>query len=99
MLVKDIKDIDMEIKESKNSYYIGDSIGNAIAVITYQPKGEDQIVIDHTFVKEEYRHHGIAHQLVMKVVEYARNEKKTIVPQCSYAREVLTDGNAFEDVL
>ena len=99
MSVQNSKEIDMEIKESKNAYYIGDSIGSAIAVITYQPKGGDQIVIDHTFVKEEYRKQGIAHQLLMKVVDYARSENKTIIPQCSYARDVLTKHEEYKDVL
>jgi hypothetical protein len=99
MIVNDKKDIDMEIKEQKNAFYIGDSIGSAIAVITFQPKGEDAIVIDHTFVKEEYRKQGIAHSLVMKVADYARRENKKIVPQCSYAREMLTRDDRFEDVL
>ena len=99
MIVNDKKDIDMEIKEQKNAFYIGDSIGSAIAVITFQPKGEDAIVIDHTFVKEEYRKQGIAHSLVMKVADYARRENKKIVPQCSYAREMLTRDDRFEDIL
>ena len=99
MIVNEKKDIDKEIKEAKNAFYIGDSVATAIALITFQPKGEDDIVIDHTFVKEDYRHRGIAHELLMKVVDYARREKKRIIPQCSYAREVLTKHEEYKDVL
>jgi predicted GNAT family acetyltransferase len=99
MVVKDRKDIDMEIKEGKYAFYIGDSVATAIALITFQPKGEDEIVIDHTFVKEEYRNQGIARALLMKVVDYARREKKRIIPQCSYAKDVLTKHEEYKDVL
>ena len=87
-----------DIKEAKNAYYVGDSIGSAIGVITYKPKDKDKIVIDHTFVKEDYRHQGIAHQLLDKVVERARNENKKIVPQCSFARNVLAENKNYQDV-
>lgn len=99
MAAKERKEVDMEIKESKNAYYIGESVATAIALITFQPKGDDQIVIDHTFVKEEYRKQGIAHELLMKVVDYARRENKKIIPQCSYAKEVLTKHEEYKDVL
>ncbi len=86
------------IKEANNAFYIGDSISNAIGVITYAPKDKDKIVIDHTFVKEDYRNQGIGHQLVDKVVDRARKENKKIVPQCSFAKNVLAENNNYKDV-
>jgi len=88
-----------EIKSGINSFYIGEDPENAEAEITFVPGGENIITIDHTFVSENLRGQGIALKLVNKVVEYARTEHKKIIPQCSYAKKVLTGSRDYEDVL
>ncbi len=88
-----------DIKSGSNSFYIGDDPDNAAAEITFVPSGENIITIDHTFVSENLRGQGIALKLVNKVVEYARTEHKKIIPQCSYAKKVMTGSKNYEDVL
>ena len=53
------------------------------AYLTWKARGEARIA-DHTFVPPEGRGKGIAAQLVAALVEDARREGFTIVPQCSY---------------
>jgi len=53
------------------------------AELTWTARGEARIA-DHTFVPPEARGQGIAMQLVEKLVDDAREQGFTIVPQCSY---------------
>lgn len=95
----DNKNNDLEIKQAKNAFYVGDSASNPQAIITFVPKGDDTIIIDHTIVKEELRGMGLARKLVDRVVEYARAEDIKIIPQCSYAVKVLTSNDEYKDIL
>ena len=45
--------------------------------------------IIHTEVDENYRGKKIAKRLVMKVIEEAKNEKKKVIADCSYAKKIL----------
>lgn len=74
------------IKEGKDCFYIG-NIDNPDAEIHFIEEGN--ITIDHTYVSEKLRGQGIAALLLEKVVEYARQKNKKIIPICSYAKEKL----------
>lgn len=53
------------------------------SVAEYLLEGETMI-FTHTGVPTELRGRGIASHLVRAAVDYARRERKTIVPRCSY---------------
>lgn len=59
----------------------------------------EQMVINHTQVFDGYEGQGIARQLVMAAVDFARKNNRTIVPVCSYAKAVLTRTDEYHDVL
>ncbi len=42
----------------------------------------------HTFVNEDYRGQGIAAKLVDALIEYCTAERLSIIPVCSYIREI-----------
>lgn len=87
------------IKKDKNKFYIGENVKNPLAEITFIPEGESKIIINHTYVSDSLRGQGIALQLVKKVVEYAREENKKIIPLCSYAKKVMIGNEEYTDVL
>jgi len=87
------------IKKGKNQFYIGENIENALAKITFIPTSESKIIIDHTYVSDSLRGRGIALQLIKKVVEYARQENKKIIPLCPYAKKVLMENDEYKDIL
>lgn len=78
------------IKKGNNKFYIGEDAEHAIAGITFVPTGEDKMIIDHTYVSETLKGQGIGNQLVNKVVEFARQENKKIIPLCPFAKRVMT---------
>ena len=70
-----------------------------VGELTYQRTTPERMIIDHTRVFEGYEGQGIAHQLVMATVDFARQNNRTIIPVCSYARNVLTRTNEYKDIL
>jgi predicted GNAT family acetyltransferase len=84
------------IKEGHNIFYIGESAEKNLAEITFEEK--DYIVINHTFVNHSLRGQGIALQLVNKVVEYAKNKNKKVIPICSYAKKVM-QSREYDDII
>jgi len=83
------------IKQKENGFYIGD-INNPDAEITF--KEAEIIIIDHTFVSEPLRGKGIAWDLLSKVIEYAKQKNKKILPICSYAKVKLAD-DKYKDIV
>lgn len=59
----------------------------------------EQMVINHTQVFDGYEGQGIARQLVMAAVDFARKNNRTILPVCSYAKAVLTRTDEYNDIL
>lgn len=59
----------------------------------------EQMVINHTQVFDGYEGQGIARQLVMAAVDFARENNRTILPVCSFAKAVLTRTDEYKDIL
>lgn len=73
---------------------------NAIGVDGASAKpATEQMVINHTQVFDGFEGQGIARQLVMAAVDFARENNRTILPVCSYAKAVLTRTDEYQDVL
>ena len=59
------------------------------AELTYKNRGDDVIVIDHTFVPPQSRGKDIARRLVEHAVADARIRNLKIVPQCPYVDKLF----------
>ena len=70
-----------------------------VGELTYQRTTPERMIIDHTRVFEGFEGQGIARQLVMASVDFARQHGRTIVPVCSYAHKVLTRTDEYMDIL
>ena len=88
----------IEIKKGANSFYVGDNEEEPLAKMGMVHNG-DEIIIDHTFVSEQLRGQNVGRQLLQKVVEFARENNKKIVPTCPYAKAELNKNNDYKDVL
>lgn len=56
-------------------------------------QAEKTITITHTYAYIEGR--GIGRQLVVAVIEYARENGCMIIPQCSYARALMNKSEEY----
>ena len=70
-----------------------------VGEMTYQRPTPQRMIIDHTRVFDGFEGRGIARQLVLASVDFARTNNRQIVPICSYARTLLTRTDEFKDIL
>ena len=90
----------MNFDSGDSRFYKKDENENLICEITYFVEDSSMIVIDRTFVDDNYRGQGIAAQLVEHVVEMAREENKKIIPRCPFAKGILErNSSLYADVI
>lgn len=92
-----------EMKSGNNEFYMEES-GEVIARIEYIPSGtdvngRDLIIVSHTVVYDGHNGQGLGKKLVKRLAEYAREEKKFIIPVCPYAKNVLEGNSEYQDIL
>ncbi|ELH6675848.1 N-acetyltransferase [Escherichia coli] len=88
----------MEIREGHNKFYINDKQGKQIAEIVFVPTGENLAIIEHTDVDESLKGQGIGKQLVAKVVEKMRREKRKIILLCPFAKHEFDKTREYDDI-
>lgn len=69
-----------------------------LSVADYKLEG-GTMVLTHTFVPPELRGRGVAEKLVRAALEWARAEKRRIVPACSYVGVFLQRHPEFRDLV
>lgn len=74
------------------------SNGENIAEITFVKIGIDKLMIDHTFVENDYQKLPIVLNLVSRVVELARIQHRKILTICPSVQNVFTGHPEFDDV-
>lgn len=88
-----------DIKQGENCFYIGDSEEERIAEIHYVPTGDTQIIVDHTEVSDTLKGTGAGKRLIERIVDYAREENKKVVPLCPFAKAQIEKHPEWHDVL
>jgi predicted GNAT family acetyltransferase len=58
-----------------------------------------RMVFTHTFVPPELRGRGLAEKLVRAALDYARSQKLTIVPACSYVAAYVQRHAEYQDLV
>lgn len=90
----------MNFDRGDSRFYKKDENENLICEITYFVEDSSMIVIDRTFVDDNYRGQGIAAQLVERVVQMAREENKKIIPLCPFAKGMFErNSSLYADVM
>jgi predicted GNAT family acetyltransferase len=67
--------------------------------MTYVRPTPERMIIDHTRVFDGFEGRGIARQLVLAAVDFARANSRKITPVCSYALAVLTRTEEYKDIV
>ena len=70
-----------------------------VGEMTYQRPTPQRMIIDHTRVFEGFEGRGIARQMVLAAVNFARANNRHIIPVCSYAQAFLTRTDEYKDIL
>ena len=88
----------MKYIEEKGRITLEDETGNFRGEITYKKKKDNVIVVDHTYVPNEFRGQGIAGKLTERMVEYAKNHNLKIIPQCPYVKKAFENNEEYQKV-
>ena len=83
--------ISRENQGQRGRYVAQVADSEAEAELTWQARGDDVRVADHTFTPPELRGRGIAKELVRALIADAREEGFRIVPACSYVAQAFRD--------
>lgn len=67
--------------------------------LTYTRPSPDRLVAYHTGVDDSLRGKGVGKALVLRLVEDARIDGRTIVPRCSFIRALYEDNPEWADVM
>ncbi|WP_077310266.1 GNAT family N-acetyltransferase [Terribacillus halophilus] len=84
-----------DIKQEEGRFYVGDR-EEPDAEVSFQET--DDIVIEHTLVKEKLQGEGLGTELIDYVVDYAKKQDKQIVPVCTFAHQVLSSDKKYDGV-
>lgn len=76
-----------------------DGKAQTVAYVSYSKAGDDKIIIDHTDVRPNYKGQDLGRQLVMKVVEYAREKQIKVFPICPFTASIFQKEESIRDVL
>ena len=78
-------------KQEDYRFYVWNDNNQEIAEMTFTRIGQDKATINHTYTDSVYRGQGIADKLLELVVKKLRQEKREIIPLCSFAKNKLTN--------
>ncbi|GGW73809.1 hypothetical protein DFQ11_1096 [Winogradskyella epiphytica] len=73
--------------------------GEFAGEMTFVWSGKDKFIIDHTGVEDKFGGKGLAKELVMAGVDYARKNDLKIIPLCPYAKSRFERDQSINDVL
>ena len=73
--------------------------GVQVGEMTYQRPTSQRMIIDHTRVFDGFEGRGIARQMVLAAVDFARADNRQIIPVCSYAQAFLTRTDEYKYIL
>lgn len=91
--------VQREEKGHRGAFYI-ERDGERLAEQTFSSSPDGKIaMIDHTEVSERLRGQGIARQLTLAAVEWARRAGVKLVPVCPFAKAVFDKDPTTHDVL
>jgi predicted GNAT family acetyltransferase len=85
-------------EESSRGAFVIERDGARIAEMTYSRVGPDQVIIDHTFVHEKLRGHGVARKLLDQAVAWARESGTKVRATCTYAKGQFEQDESLGDV-
>ena len=89
---------DIEIVHNEATKRFETSIDGHIGYISYKER-DDKLVYDHTIVPQELGGRGVGSALVKQALNYARENDKKVVPQCSFVSSYIDKHPDYQDLL
>jgi hypothetical protein len=74
----------LAIRHEPDARRFAADVGGKTAYITYRQLDGQLLELDHTYVPREFRGSGVASQLTVHALEYARERGSLVVPSCPF---------------
>ena len=74
----------LAIRHEPDARRFAADVDGKTAYITYRELDRQRLELDHTYVPHERRGGGIASQLTVRALEYARERGFRVVPSCPF---------------
>lgn len=74
------------------------SVDNQVGYISYQERS-GKLVYDHTIVPQELEGRGIGSALVKHALNYAQEQDKKVVPQCSFVSSYISKHPEYQNLV
>ncbi|MDN6276513.1 GNAT family N-acetyltransferase [Psychrobacter sp.] len=88
--------INITHNESANRFET--TIDSHTGYISYQDRG-NELVYDHTVVPQQLGGRGLGSALVKHALDFARQQEKKVVPQCSFVSSYISKNPEYKDLL
>ncbi len=89
---------DINIVHNEAAKRFETSIDGHVGYISYQER-DGKLVYDHTIVPQELGGRGVGSALVKHALNYARDNGKKVVPQCSFVASYIDKHPEYQDLL
>lgn len=93
-----MSDVSYKVIHNPAEHRFETRVGGLLAVAEYTEDG-DRITFFHTYVPPELRGYGIAAQLSRTALDWAREQKAAVVPQCSYFAAYIEKNPGYADLV
>ncbi|MCR5193934.1 MAG: N-acetyltransferase [Alphaproteobacteria bacterium] len=94
-----IADKNIEFYEQQNGQgFIANCHGKQVGEINIFFIGVDRLVIESTYVSDEYKNTNLCLDLVSRVVAFARETHRKIISMCPMAQSIFNGHPEFDDV-
>ena len=90
--------IQIEQTETKGTVFLKEE-DKRLAEMTYSIAGPQLIIIDHTDIDASLQGKGVGKELLLKLVDKAREENIKIIALCPFAKSVFDKNPDLGDVL
>ncbi len=87
------------IKNENGGLFIASEQGENIGEITFVTAGQNALAFNHTEIYKEFSGRGLGEKMVLKALEYARNNQLQVLPLCSFVAHVFDKNPLESDVL
>ncbi len=88
----------LDITHNEQGQRFETTIDGQTGYVSYQERG-DSLVYDHTIVPQALGGQGVGSALVEHALNYARNQDKKVVPQCSFVASYINKHPEYQDLV
>lgn len=89
---------ELSISHDEQAKRFETTIDGQTGYISYQDQG-DTLVYDHTIVPQALGGKGVGSALVKHALNYARDNHKKVVPQCSFIASYINKHSEYQDLV